>query len=73
MPQKVTFKNGNTVSYTYDATGRKTGTVEQVNHYYPYGGLFGESTGGDAQRYKYNGKEFDRTHGLDWLDYQWYL
>ena len=132
LPQKVTFKNGNTVSYTYDATGRKTGAsygfvttgvtyaycdnfhyengtlkeilidggyitfngstpvyhyylrdhlgnnrvvmnktgaVEQVNHYYPYGGLFGESTGNDAQRYKYNGKEFDRMHGLDWLDY----
>ena len=132
LPQKVTFKNGNTVSYTYDATGRKTGAsygfvttgvtyaycdnfhyengtlkeilidggyitfngstpvyhyylkdhlgnnrvvmnktgaVEQVNHYYPYGSLFGESTGNDAQRYKYNSKEFDRTHGLDWLDY----
>ena len=45
------------------------GTVEQVNHYYPFGGLFGESTGGSVQWYKYNGKEFDRTHGLDWYDY----
>ena len=29
----------------------------------------GESTGGDVQRYKYNGKELDRMHGLDWYDY----
>ena len=29
----------------------------------------GESTSGDVQRYKYNGKEFDRMHGLDWYDY----
>ncbi len=39
------------------------------NHYYPFGGLFGESTSGDTQRYKYNGKELDRMHGLDWYDY----
>lgn len=45
------------------------GTVEQVNHYYPYGGLMGESTNGDLQRFKYNGKELDRMHGLDWYDY----
>ena len=44
-------------------------SIEQVNHYYPYGGLMAESTGGDAQRYKYNGKELDRMHGLDWMDY----
>lgn len=22
-----------------------------------------------SQRYKYNGKEIDRVHGLDWYDY----
>ena len=44
-------------------------TVEQVNHYYPFGGLFGESTNGDTQRFKYNGKELERMHGLDWYDY----
>ena len=46
-----------------------SGTVEQVNHYYPFGGLMGESTNGDTQRFKYNGKELDRMHGLDWYDY----
>lgn len=48
---------------------RADGTVEQVTHYYPYGGLTGESTGGDTQPYKFNGKELDRTNGLDWYDY----
>ncbi len=43
------------------------GTATQVNHYYPFGGLFGESTGNTVQRFRYNGKEFDRTHGIDWL------
>ena len=46
-----------------------SGTVEQVNHYYAYGALMGESTGGDVQDFKYNGKELDRLHGLDWFDY----
>ena len=45
------------------------GQVEQVNHYYAFGGLMAESTGGGAQSYKYNGKELDRMHGLDWYDY----
>ena len=40
-------------------------SIEQVNHYYPYGGLMAGSIGGDAQRYQYNGKELDRMHGLD--------
>jgi RHS repeat-associated protein len=45
------------------------GTVEQVNHYYAFGALMGESTGGDVQDFKYNDKELDRLHGLDWYDY----
>ena len=43
--------------------------VKQVNHYYPYGALFAESTNGNVQPYKYNGKELDRMHGLDWYDH----
>ena len=70
--------NGTTPVYHYylqDHLGNNrvvcnaSGTVEQVNHYYPFGGLFGQSTNGDTQRYKYNGKELDRMHGLDWYDY----
>ena len=45
------------------------GEVEQVNHYYPYGGIMAESTNESVQRYKYNGKKLDRMHGLDWYDY----
>lgn len=45
------------------------GTVEQVNHYYAFGGLMGEGTGGDVQDFKYNNKELDRWHGLDWYDF----
>ena len=52
----------------------QNGEVEQVNHYYPYGGLMGESNASSHQPYKYNGKELDRHHGLDWYDYgaRWY-
>ena len=48
---------------------QEDGKVEQVNHYYAFGGLMGESSGGEVQPYKYNGKELDRMHGLDWYDY----
>ena len=44
------------------------GNIEQVNHYYPFGGLMAESIG-SVQPYKYNGKELDRMHGLDSYDY----
>ena len=43
------------------------GTVEEVNHYYPFGGVFASTS--SAQPYKYNGKEVDRRNGLDWYDY----
>ena len=45
------------------------GTVEQVTHYYPYGGVIGDiSTNENVQKYKFEGKEFDRTFGLDNYD-----
>ena len=47
----------------------QSGSVEQINHYYPYGALFAESTNGDVQRFKYNGKELDRKFGLNWYDH----
>ena len=43
--------------------------IEQVNHYYPFGSLFEEGMTTSNQAYKYNGKELDRMHGLDWYDY----
>ena len=46
------------------------GTIEQKNQYYPYGGPWGDiSTYQGLQPFKYNGKELDRVHGLDWYDY----
>ena len=46
----------------------ETGNVEEVNDYYPFGGLMSSSSN-SVQPYKYNGKELDRKGGLDWYDY----
>ena len=43
------------------------GTVEEVNHYYPFGGVFASTS--SVQPYKYNGKELDSRNGLNWYDY----
>ena len=60
----------------YDSNNRavidEDGNVRQVTNYYPFGGVLSTTAynrGDDLQPYKYNGKELDRTHGLDWYDY----
>ena len=74
----VTFASNGTPTYHYylrDHLGNvrvvfnQTGTVEQRNDYYPSGALMATSTGGSVQPYKYNGKELERTAGLDLYDY----
>ena len=45
----------------------QNGTVEETNYYYPFGGVFANST--SVQPYKYNGKELDTKKGLNWYDY----
>ena len=64
--------------YTQDHLGNNRavinefGVVRQVTNYYPFGGVFSTTaynSGDDLQPYKYNGKELDRTHSLDWYDY----
>ena len=45
----------------------QSGTVEETNHYYPFGGVFASTT--NVQPYKYNGKELDTKKGLNWYDY----
>ena len=45
----------------------QSGTVEETNHYYPFGGVF--ASAGNVQPYKYNGKEYDGKKGLNWYDY----
>ena len=57
LPQRIDYQDGSHVLYTYNAGGHKLRTeyfidqIEQVNHYYPFGGLMGESTNDEVQRY----------------------
>ena len=79
----VTFTNNKQPVYHFYLTDHQgnvrvvadeNGTIEETNHYYPFGALFGESVDKNKQRYKYNGKELDRLLSLDWYDYgaRWY-
>ena len=43
--------------------------VEEVNDYYPFGGLMSNTASNGFQPYKCNGKELDREAGLDLYDY----
>ena len=46
------------------------GTVEQITHYYPFGGTLNDAgSNAGLQQYKYNGKELDRIAGLNTYDY----
>ena len=58
--------------YTKDHLGnnrivtKEDGTVEQIVHYYPFGGTFNDAgLNAGLQQYKYNGKELDRLAGLN--------
>ena len=62
--------------YTQDHLGNNRivtngdGTVEQITHYYPFGGTFHDAgLNAGLQQYKYNGKELDRIAGLNTYDY----
>ncbi|TFD95039.1 hypothetical protein E2605_14570 [Dysgonomonas capnocytophagoides] len=48
-----------------------SGSVIQRNSYYPFGMSFGEESDLEQglQNFKYNGKELDKTHGLNQYDY----
>ena len=48
-----------------------TGSVEQVTNYYPFGTVYSDSTTHNPgfQKFKFNGKELDLTHGLNTYDY----
>ena len=69
----VTLSDGKYHYYLKDHQGNnrvvinQSGTVEEANHYYPFGGVFASS--GNVQPYKYNGKEYDSKKGLNWYDY----
>ena len=74
----VSFSGGTPYYYYYltDHLGsnrvvmnKSTGATIQVNHYYPYGGLFAGSTNVAGLYYKYNGKEIDHRYNLELSDY----
>ena len=48
--------------------------VEQVTHYYPFGGSFGDGVGSSTQDYLYSGKELTRFNALNRYNYgaRWY-
>ena len=69
----VTLSDGKYHYYLKDHQGNnrvvinQSGTVEETNHYYPFGGVFANT--GNTQPYKYNGKEFDGKKGVNLYDY----
>ena len=69
----ISLDNGQYHYYLQDHQGNNRivasqgGSIEETNHYYPFGGLFANST--LVQPYKYNGKELDTKKGLNWYDY----
>jgi RHS repeat-associated protein len=70
------IENGTYHYYLQDHLGNNrvvanaSGTVQQVNHYYPYGMLFGTSVTTMGQPYKYGAKEFDGDKNLFWSDFE---
>ena len=73
-----TFKDGEVSFHYYQqdhlgnnrAVVSEDGTVEQTTEYYPFGGIYGDvSTSPGLQPYKYNGKMFVHSLGLDLYNY----
>lgn len=84
LPSRVDFTDGSRITYTYDGGGRKLRTDYCANKVYEsdtllmslfdggyvsYDAKVAALSPSSSQRYKYNGKELDRAHGLDWYDY----
>ena len=69
LPEKPSYQ-----FYVQDHQGNNrlvlsaSGGVEEVNSYYPYGGLMSMSTA-STQRFKYNGKELNQHSYMMWYDY----
>lgn len=48
-----------------------TDAVEQVSHYYAYGGIIGNLSSNEGlQEFKFGDKKLDRTYGLDLYDFE---
>ena len=52
----------------------EAGALENTNSYSAFGSVTNANAAYALNRYKYNGKEMERTHGIDCLDYgaRWY-
>lgn len=67
----VSMPDGQFHFYTKDHLGNnrmvvnQNGTIEQVNHYYPYGMSFAGTPSTVDNQYKYNGKELDTTNHIN--------
>gem|GEM_PF-2457818 len=54
-----------------EVVNASTNAIEQINHYYSYGGLMGViSTKPNTQQFKYGGKELDLSNGLNLYDFE---
>jgi len=69
------IENGEYFFYIKDHLGNNrivaniAGQIQQSNQYYPFGMSYADDSNQQKQAYKYNGKEFDDMHGLNWYDY----
>jgi RHS repeat-associated protein len=66
---RLTFRDVNSNDLVDDSE------ILQQSHYYPFGmEMEGSWSASTPNKYLYNGKELNREHGLDWLDYgaRWY-
>ena len=53
-----------------EADGSREGNIIQTMNYYPFGAEFCDgSASSNVQSHRYNGKEFDKMHGLNTYDY----
>ena len=78
IPNGYVTMSGTTPSYHYyqkDHLGSNRmvttagGTVQQISHFYPFGGVFGESSGATLQRFKFTDKEQDFSILPGWYDF----
>ena len=76
MSDTINHQHYRSLSCTADHVGNnrvvvsEDGVIEQVVHYYPFGGQYADAgLNLSAQQYKHGGKELDPAYGLDWHDF----
>ena len=76
MSDTINHQHYRSLSCTADHVGNnrvvvsEDGVIEQVVHYYPFGGQYADAgLNLSAQQYKHGGKELDPAYGLAWHDF----